>query len=151
MGLCPKPFVINPWLTPFTFPSVPITFSHVPPWFSKQNRGILTFLYVLNNPSTTSEKEVLESYVPIRSDSTVSRKRTKCGLVYTFLYVLGDPSRRIYKHPISILISPDTSGQALGTQEMPPGAQMAKTIAFHYVPHTFLYVPRQPLFWENRF
>ena len=34
---------------------------------------------------------------------------------------------------------------------MPPGAHKSKTITFHYVLRTFLYVPRQPLFLEGGF
>ena len=34
---------------------------------------------------------------------------------------------------------------------MSPGAHKSKTITFHYVLHTFLYVPRQPSFLEGGF
>ena len=34
---------------------------------------------------------------------------------------------------------------------MSPGAHKSKTVTFHYVLHTFLYVPRQPSFLEGGF
>ena len=73
MGLCPKPFVINCWLTPFTFPSVPITFSHVLPWFSKQNRGI--------------------PYVPIRSKQPFHKFGKKKCSNHPLLYAPSQQSR----------------------------------------------------------
>ena len=68
MGVCPKPFVIKLRIRLFTFPHVPITFLHVPPWFSK--------------------RFVVISYIPIRSVSTVPQKRENLYLNHTFLYVL---------------------------------------------------------------
>ena len=83
-----------------TFPHVPLTFLHVPPWLSKRFVDISyvpirseqpsrsfrkkmyskhTFLYVLCNPPTNSKKVVLKSYVPIRSEQP---SRSSCLISY---------------------------------------------------------------------
>ena len=67
MGVCPKPFVIKVRIRLFTFPHVPITFLHVPPWFSKRFVSI--------------------SYVPIRSVQTfhdLNKFHTRILRSYTF-------------------------------------------------------------------
>ena len=82
-----------------------------------------------------------ESYVPIRSAPTVPQKFKK----------LIESLRSYTIWTTLPAESPGQSGQPPGTQEMPSGAHKSKTITFHYVLHTFLYVPRQPSFLEGGF
>ena len=116
MGVCPKPFVIKYSIRLVTFPHVPITFLHVPPWFSKRflsisyvpirsmqtfhdlnkncARIIRSYTFRVNTPAETG-KSSSEVYVPIRSVSTVPQKFKKVDLKLTFLHVLDNPYHRI--------------------------------------------------------
>ena len=140
-----------------------MTFLRVPPWFSKQFvsisyvpirsvqtlrilikicvRILRSYTFRVNTPAEI-RNSLSEWYVPIRSVSTVPQKSKKLDLKLTFLHVLDNPYRRIY-------LLPGPSGQPPATQDMSPGAHKSKTITFHYVLHTFLYVPRQPSFLEG--
>ena len=85
MGLCPKPSVIYPSLTLFTFPRVPYYVPHVLPWFPKRFSGI--------------------PYVPIRSVQPLPQIQKKMYSNLTFLYVLCRQSRRNGKSAIQIIRS----------------------------------------------
>ena len=148
-----------------TFPRVLITFLYVPPWFSKRFvsisyvpiRSVQTF-HDLNKICA----RIIRSYT-FRVNTPAETENLH--LKYTFLYVPCRQSRRNAKNSIELIRShtfratlpaeskhcPAHLDSLQGPRKCPLGAHKSKTITFHYVLHTFLYVPRQPLFLEGGF
>ena len=122
-----------------TFPHVPLTFLHVPPWLSKRFVDISYVPIRSEQPSRSFRKKCTQSIRSYTFCATLPQIRRKLYSNHTFLYVLSNP--------LAVLVWSHTFLQVPVTFLQVPPTKLKNV----YSNHTFLHVPCNSIAKASRY